>query len=58
MYCPFDFPRIVSLINPEAILGTIPDRIDQIITVTKVFRIKSKKKRMTLPEAINKSISV
>jgi protein TonB len=42
MYCPLSFPRIVSLINPEAILGTIPDRIDQIITVTKVFRIKSK----------------
>jgi protein TonB len=39
------FPRIVSLINPEkAILGTIPDRIDQIITVTKVFPNQVKKR--------------
>jgi hypothetical protein len=39
------FPRIVSLINPEkAILGTIPDRIDQIITVTKVSPNQVKKR--------------
>jgi protein TonB len=43
MYCPLSFPRIVSLINPEKPLGTIPDRIDQIITVTKVFPNQVKK---------------
>jgi protein TonB len=40
--CTFEF-RIVSLINPET-LGTIPDRIDQIITVTKVFPNQVKKR--------------
>jgi protein TonB len=58
LFASLSFPRIVSLINPEKKYSTIPDRIDQIITVTKVFPNQVKKSEQpVLPKAIQQNLS-